>query len=78
MFPLFSNGVGRSFFLPTGYGKYFKVGLVEDLDYKDELKRFVRFWSSKSGDNQTSLDEYISRMKDLYTLGFYIYFMQSL
>eukprot|EP00438_Fugacium_kawagutii_P009138 Skav206179 [mRNA] locus=scaffold1844:15904:35533:- [translate_table: standard] len=47
-----------------GYGKYFKVGLVEDLDYKDELKRFVRFWSSKSGDNQTSLDEYISRMKD--------------
>ena len=54
--------------MPTGYGKYFKVGLVEDLDYKDELKRFVRFWSSKSGDNQTSLDEYISRMKDLYTL----------
>ena len=31
---------------------------------QDELKRFVRFWSSKSGDNQTSLDEYISRMKD--------------
>ena len=30
---------------------------------QDELKRFVRFWSSKSGDNQTSLDEYISRMK---------------
>ncbi|CAE7630736.1 hspD [Symbiodinium pilosum] len=48
----------------TSYGKYFKVGLVEDLDYKDELKRFVRFWSSKSGDNQTSLDEYISRMKE--------------
>eukprot|EP00440_Ansanella_granifera_P031423 gb/GFBE01034117.1/.p1 GENE.gb/GFBE01034117.1/~~gb/GFBE01034117.1/.p1 ORF type:complete len:751 (+),score=279.26 gb/GFBE01034117.1/:1-2253(+) len=48
----------------SSYGKYFKVGLVEDLDYKDELKRFVRFWSSKSGDNQTSLDEYISRMKE--------------
>ncbi|CAJ1361562.1 unnamed protein product [Effrenium voratum] len=48
----------------TSYGKYFKVGLVEDLDYKDELKRFVRFWSSKSGDNQTSLDEYIGRMKE--------------
>lgn len=30
---------------------------------QDELKRFVRFWSSKSGDNQTSLDEYIGRMK---------------
>jgi len=47
----------------NSYGKYFKVGLVEDLDYKDELKRFVRFWSSKSGDNQTTLDEYIARMK---------------
>jgi len=48
----------------SSYGKYFKVGLVEDLDYKDELKRFVRFWSSKSDDNQTSLDEYIGRMKE--------------
>jgi len=48
----------------SSYGKYFKVGLVEDLDYKDELKRFVRFFSSKSGDNQTSLDEYITRMKE--------------
>jgi len=48
----------------TAYGKYFKVGLVEDLDYKDELKRFVRFFSSKTGDNMTSLDEYIKRMKD--------------
>merc|ERR1712066_12426 len=48
----------------SSYGKYFKVGLVEDLDYKDELKRFVRFWSSKSGDNQTSIPEYIPRMKE--------------
>jgi heat shock protein beta len=48
----------------SNYGKYFKVGLVEDLDYKDELKRFVRFYSSKSGDNMTSLPEYIERMKE--------------
>merc|ERR550514_1917005 len=48
----------------NSYGKYFKVGLVEDLDYKDELKRFVRFFSSKSGDNMTSLSEYITRMKE--------------
>merc|ERR1712032_1588872 len=47
----------------TNYGKYFKVGLVEDLDYKDELKRFVQFFSSTSGDNTTSLGEYVSRMK---------------
>jgi heat shock protein beta len=48
----------------SSYGKYFKVGLVEDLDYKDELKRFVRFWSSRNGDNQTSLKEYTARMKE--------------
>jgi heat shock protein beta len=48
----------------NSYGKYFKVGLVEDLDYKDELKRFVRFFSSTSGDNMTSLGEYIGRMKE--------------
>merc|ERR1719356_2123278 len=48
----------------NSYGKYFKVGLVEDLDYKDELKRFVRFWSSTSGGNQTSLPEYVTRMKE--------------
>lgn len=48
----------------NSYGKYFKVGLVEDVDYKEELKRFVRFWSSSSGDNQTSLKEYVSRMKE--------------
>jgi heat shock protein beta len=48
----------------SNYGKYFKVGLVEDLDYKDELKRFVRFYSSQSGDNMTSLPEYVERMKE--------------
>jgi len=48
----------------SSYGKYFKVGLVEDLDYKDELKRFVRFFSSKSADNMTSLSEYVSHMKE--------------
>merc|ERR1711933_455357 len=48
----------------SSYGKYFKVGLVEDLDYKDELKRFIRFFSSKSGDKLTTIGEYITRMKE--------------
>jgi hypothetical protein len=46
-----------------------QVGAKSPRRPQDELKRFVRFWSSKSGDNQTSLDEYISRMKDSRTLG---------
>merc|ERR1712066_829049 len=48
----------------NAYGKYFKVGLVEDLDYKEELKRFIRFFSSKSGDKLTTIGEYITRMKE--------------
>jgi len=46
------------------YGKYFKVGLIEDFNHKAQLKQFVRFLSSKTGDNTTSLSEYVSRMKD--------------
>ena len=38
--------------------------LVADLDDKDELKRLVRFWPSKSGDNQTSPYECINRVKE--------------
>jgi len=56
----------------SAYGKYFKIGLVEDIDYKDELKRFVRFWSSKSGDNMTSLEEYKSRMKEGQTKIYFV------
>jgi heat shock protein beta len=46
------------------YGRYFKVGLVKDPDYKDELKRLVRFYSSKSGDSMTCLPDYVGRMKE--------------
>lgn len=46
------------------YGKYLKVGLVEDVDHREKLKSLVRFWSSAAtSDNTTSLSEYVSRMK---------------
>jgi len=44
------------------FGKYFKVGLIEDQESKEALKKVVRFWSSTSGSNTTSLAEYVSRM----------------
>jgi len=47
----------------TNYGKYFKVGLVEDMDYKDELKHVVRFFSSAHAENMTSLSQYVERMQ---------------
>eukprot|EP00746_Dinoflagellata_sp_MGD_P007675 gnl/MRDRNA2_/MRDRNA2_115235_c0_seq1.p1 gnl/MRDRNA2_/MRDRNA2_115235_c0~~gnl/MRDRNA2_/MRDRNA2_115235_c0_seq1.p1 ORF type:complete len:821 (+),score=190.46 gnl/MRDRNA2_/MRDRNA2_115235_c0_seq1:107-2569(+) len=44
------------------YGRYFKVGLVEDEENKKALMKIVRFWSSTSGENTTNLAGYVSRM----------------
>jgi len=45
------------------YGRYFKVGLIEDNDNKEPLKKIVRFFSSTLGDNTTNLDGYVKRMQ---------------
>merc|ERR1712217_218960 len=46
------------------YGRYFKVGLIEDPENKEDLKKIVRFFSSTTGDNTTNMKEYISRMPE--------------
>ncbi|CAK0809909.1 unnamed protein product, partial [Prorocentrum cordatum] len=46
------------------YGKYIKVGLAADPEYRGELKRLVRFHSSTPGGSTTSLPEYLDRMKE--------------
>jgi HSP90 family molecular chaperone len=38
------------------------VGVIEDDVHKDELAKLLRFWSSKSGDGQISLLDYVDRM----------------
>ena len=49
----------------NNFGKYLKVGIVEDgEDYKKELAPLLRFFSSKSGEEYTSLDKYIDGMND--------------
>jgi heat shock protein beta len=54
------------------FGKYLKVGVIEEPDYKDELAGLVRFWSTKSGDEHVSLDGYASRMQTNQTNIFYV------
>lgn len=44
------------------FGKYIKVGIVEDEKNRDELVPLVRFYSSHNADNMTSLPDYVSRM----------------
>eukprot|EP01026_Neomeris_dumetosa_P042214 TRINITY_DN3508_c0_g1_i9.p1 TRINITY_DN3508_c0_g1~~TRINITY_DN3508_c0_g1_i9.p1 ORF type:complete len:797 (+),score=132.75 TRINITY_DN3508_c0_g1_i9:64-2391(+) len=46
------------------FGKYIKVGLVEDQDTRDKLAPLVRFNSSKSEDILMGLDDYVGRMKE--------------
>ena len=46
------------------FGKHIKLGIIEDTANKAKLCKLVRFYSSYDVDSLTSLDEYISRMKD--------------
>merc|ERR1712072_1056182 len=45
------------------FSKAIKLGLYEDSSNRTKLAKLLRFQTSKSGDNFTSLEKYISRMK---------------
>ncbi|ORM39905.1 Heat shock-like 85 kDa protein [Babesia sp. Xinjiang] len=45
------------------FGKYLKIGVVEDRDNQQELASLVTFWSTKSGQDRVTLDDYVKRMK---------------
>jgi heat shock protein 90kDa beta len=46
------------------FGKHIKLGITEDTANKGKLCKLLRFYSTNDIDKLTSLDEYISRMKD--------------
>merc|ERR1711865_357591 len=54
------------------FNKAIKLGLYEDSSNRTKLAKLLRFFSSKTGDNYTSLEKYISRMKKGYEVLYYI------
>merc|ERR1719272_2272438 len=46
------------------FGKYIKMGLIEDAANRTRLAKLLRYATSKSGDKEISLEDYVTNMKE--------------
>merc|ERR1719174_1150742 len=46
------------------FGKYIKMGLIEDAANRTRLAKILRYATSKSGDKEISLEDYVANMKE--------------
>merc|ERR1719326_2901153 len=49
-----------------------KLGIHEDAKNRKKIAEFLRYYSTKSGDDMVSLQQYVDRMKESQTLIYYI------
>ncbi|KAL3919587.1 MAG: hypothetical protein SGILL_003684 [Bacillariaceae sp.] len=48
----------------NNFGKYLKVGIIEDDKNRKEIAEYLRFFSGSSGEEYTSLDQYVEKMPE--------------
>lgn len=54
------------------FGKYVKVGIIEDERSRDDLVPLCRFFTSKSNDSMSSLPDYVKRMPEDQKFIYYV------
>merc|ERR1719240_1818735 len=58
------QGKGKYTKFWKAFGKYIKMGLIEDAANRTRLAKLLRYATSKSGDKEISLEEYVANMKE--------------
>jgi len=66
------EGKGQYVVFWNNFGKYLKVGIIEDDRNREEIASFLRFFSSKSDEEYTSIDEYIENMPEGQKAVYYV------
>merc|ERR1711904_420847 len=56
----------------NAFGKYIKMGVIEDASNRTRLAKLLRYFTSKSGEDEVGLEDYVANMKDSQKNIYYI------